>query len=337
MNKPVLGRKSPVVGSSQELRPKTEFPEVVIEGSQVPSILHQDLCDVIIVTGERGKGKTTFCLGAEVPQNVLFLDYESKGSSLATQLPGITYFAPLEDCTRQFGIGFPKRTVWDRTVQIANAIPQDRFTTVIIDNGSWLQEGVAAMIEDDPAAWGVKASSVQTGAYGGPWPGVKKAIASFLTLLRDRGVKIILVTFQPTAAWANGVPSLNRLRVTNVTTWHERSTLTIALDSSAVGLPGVPSGLVLKESYARIAFVDGQMQVERRLPAQLPKATMAEVRRYLETPANFLNPAPGEVPDLDAVDRWRTTFGREQLAQFIKLLELSNTASETLTEETTEG
>ena len=312
-------------------RPKVDFEEPVFTGQAVETILHPDIQDVLFVTGERGTGKTTFLLGAERPENVLFLDFESKGSGFAEQLPGITYIAPLQDCTRVYGVNYPRRLVWDRVVQIVNAIPENRFTLLIIDNGSWLLEGAAAMIEEDPTAWGVKVAAAASGQYGGVWPGVKKAIDSLFTLIRSKGVRVIGLTFQPKGAWVNGAPSLTKLKLPEVSTLHERSILTLALIPSVVGKAPVPSAVVLKEQLASIAFDEetNEMKVVRRLPAQLPMATMREVRRYLEseTPVSFSRPAEGEVPDRDELERWKVTFSKDQLMRLIEILRLSQEAA----------
>ena len=337
MNRSMPPRR-PATTTSQELTPKIEFSPPEFHGTRGSSILPEEVRHLVVVTGQRGTGKTTFCATAENPANVLFLDFESKGVSLLNQLPGLNYFAPLEECTRQYGLNYPRRAVWDRFLQIINAVPVGRFTTLVIDNGASLQDAAAAMVEDDPVSWGVKPAAVQSGSYGGPWPGVQRALQRLLTLIREKGFDLILVTFQPKASWVNGVPSMTRLQITNVTTWHEQSTLTIALDTSAIGKPGVPSAVVLKESSALIELnpETGEWQVQRRLPAQLPMATMAEIGRYLKHPADLLNPAPGEMPTVDAVDRWKTTFGRDQLAQFIRLMELAQAAAETTETTTTE-
>lgn len=303
------------------------FEEPVFVGEAGPTSLLPEFQDLIFVTGPRGVGKSTFALGVENPANVLFLDFEGKGKGLTNQLPGINYFPILEDVTEAFGMNYEPRFVWDRTIQIISAIPDGRFTTLILDNAAYLQEGAASMIENspNPAQWGVKPTNAKSGQFGGVWPGVKNAIVGFLALARQKGIQLVVVTFQTKAAWTQGGPSMIKVKTTDVAIWHERSILTVALGPSLPGNVPVPSALVLKEQLPRMEWnaETGQLEVKRCLPFQLPKATMAEVKRYLANPADLNNPAPGERPDADIVDSYSATFKREQLTQLLRIMELS--------------
>lgn len=322
-----------------EMQPEISFPPVQFTGEAGPSILPAAMKDLIFITGKPGTGKTTFALTVENPNNVLFLDFESKGAGLASQLPGMNYFAPLEDCTRLSGdVAYSPRAPWDRTLQIIKAIPQGRFTTVVLDNCAWIQSAAADLVTQDPIPWGVSAAAVKTSSYGGVWPGVGRAIGSLLTIIRDKGVQVVVATFQPKTAWVNGAPSLTRLRVTQLGIWQERSVLTLALGESIAGNAPIPSALVLKEQLASLQFdpKTGQFSVVRRLPLQLPIATMAEVRKYLESPADLRNPAPGEFPDADALEMWKTTFSQQQLMRVMKMLELTAAASAATEDDTVE-
>ena len=343
MSKPLLPPRpaaTPVSTTTViEMQPEISFPPVEFTGERGPSILPDVVKDLIFITGKPGTGKTTFALTVENPSNVLFIDFESKGAGLASQLPGINYFAPLEDCTRLTGdVAYSPRAPWDRTLQIIKAIPPGRFTTVVLDNCAWIQSAAVEMVSQDPTPWGVSVAAAKTSSFGGVWPGVGKAIGSLLTIIRDKGVQVVVATFQPKTAWVNGAPSLTRLRVTQVGIWQERSVLTLALGESVAGNAPIPSALVLKEQLASLEFdpKTGQFSVLRRLPLQLPIATMAEVRRYLENPADLRNPAPGEFPDADALEMWKTTFSQQQLLRVMKMLELTAAANAAVEDETTE-
>jgi hypothetical protein len=57
-----------------------------------------------------------------------------------------------------------------------------------------------------------------------------------------------------------------------------------------------PAGLILKERMGRLNIVDGQWQIEARLPPRLPECTWTKVRWYLENGCDFQNLEPGERP-----------------------------------------
>lgn len=77
----------------------------------------------------------------------------------------------------------------------------------------------------------------------------------------------------------------------------------------------IPAALVQKEQLGLIAFnpETRQHEIRRRLPLRLPKATFAEIRRYLHVPADLTRPASGEVPTAAEVDPFSDKFSREQL------------------------
>lgn len=308
------------------------FSEPTFTGEKVATNLLPQFQDIFFITGDRGAGKTTFTLGIERPENILFLDFEGKGKGLTNQLPGVNYFPIIEDVSEVMGMEFRGRAIWDRALQIISAVPEGRFTTLIIDNGAYLQDAAADMISDNPQAWGVKPQNAASGQFGGVWPGVKHAIVGFLAIARQKGIQLVVVTFQTKAAWTQAGPSLTKRKTTDVAIWHERSILTLALGPPLPGNVPIPSALVLKEQLPRITWNDttGQLEVVRCLPFQLPRATMADIKNYLQHPADLQNPAPGEWPDMDAVDSYSPSFKREQLAQLMKIMELG----EKLTAET---
>lgn len=319
------------------LSPGLPFPEPVFTGKPGPTNLRPEFQDVFFITGKRGSGKSTFCLGIENPANVLFLDYEGKGKGLTNQLPGINYFPVIEDVAESIGIQFKGRSVWDRTLQILTAVPENRFTTLIIDNGAYLQDGAADMIADNPTGWGVKANHAATGQYGGVWPGVKVAISGFLALARQKGIQLVVVTFQTKPAWTGAGPSLTKVATTQVAVWHEHSILTLALGESLPQYLPVPTAIVLKEQLPRIVWdpETNKIKVQRCLPFQLPQATMETVKHYLENPVDLHNPGPGEMPDPEVVDSYSTTFKKEQLTTLLKIMELANELSESPEAEST--
>lgn len=304
---------------------RPEFPAPTFTGERGPSVIHPAVRQMILITGFRGQGKTTFALGAENPANVLMLDYESKGEGFARPLGVGGYFSILDDCAATYGKDFRPLHILQRTQQIIGAVPQDRFTVLILDNAALLQEGCVARVELTPGDFGVKAANAASGSFGGAWPGVKFILKALFSEARAKGVEVIIVTFQLTKAWGQTGPLLNKFKTTDVALWHEASVLSLVLGDPMPDHFPAPSALVMKEQLADLRWdADaGRLIKQRRLPYKLPNADMAEVYNFLREPFNFkmdlaeqikqgYYPKPGEL------DPFTPTFGKEQLAQLEK-------------------
>lgn len=321
-----LKKKTEVGGEGSSPSPKpsptpTPFPDPIFLGERVPSIIPPAVTHVVMVTGMRGQGKTVFSLGVDNPANILMLDYESKGEGFAGPLGVGTYFSILDDCADLKGMGFRPLDIYNRTLQIFEQIPKDRFTAIVLDNAGNLLQGCLAEVQRNPISYGIDPSRALSGQYGGAWPGVQFLIKSLFNLARSRGVQVVVTTFQPTAAWSTQGPLINKFKITDVKIFHEMSVLTLVL---VPGLPDyipAPSALVMKEQLASLTWDDEakEMIVKRRLPAKLPKASFSEVYKYLTHPADLSNPRRGETVTVEELAPWSPTFGKEQLAMIEKL------------------
>jgi hypothetical protein len=259
------------------------------------------------------------------------LDYESKGEGLAQMLGLGGYFSVMDDCAESLGFNFRPLAVFERTRQILEAMPPNRFTTLVIDNGGLLQDGVVEEVKRSPMSYGVDPARALSGQYGGAWPGVKYVLRSLFALARSKGVKVIVVTFQPLKAWGDGKPLLNKFKTTDVGLWHELSVLTVVVTDGLPENMPAPSGLVFKESLASIEWdaERGEMVPRRRLPFKLPLASMSEVYKYLREPADFKNPKRGELPEAGEMEPWSPTFGREQLVVLERMARAMRALEET--------
>lgn len=325
MNKtPPTSKPVSATASAKPLPPASEpaFAEPRFEGERSESIIPPDVKHLIFVTGHRGKGKTTFGLGVDDPNNILMLDYEAKGEGLAVPLGVGSYHSVLDDCVEVFGFGYRAIHIYQRTKQILEAMPQGRFTTLLLDNGGILQDACRAEVERAPRAYGVDPEKAFSGAYGGAWPGVKFILKALFHLARSKGIEVIVVTFQPTGAWKDGKPLFNKFKTTDVGVWHEMSVLTLVLVDGLPEHVPAPSALVIKEQLAALTWnkETRTMDVQRRLPLKLPLASPSEVYRYLREPADLRHPKPGETPEQGEVDQWSVTFSKDQLKQIERLV-----------------
>lgn len=323
---PLMNRQAPAGSVSKPTQPtKVEaspiFKTPEFTGEAKPSIIPGGFSHLVFATGFRGTGKTHFIVGIDRPENVLMLDYESKGESVAASLGLKNYFSVMGDCAETLGFNFRPISIYERTKQIIEAIPVGRFTTLLLDNASLLQEGTLAEVQRAPQVYGIDPQKAANGSYGGAWPGVKYILRSLFSLARIRGIKVIGVTFQLSGAWRDGKPLFNKFKTTDVSIWHEMSILTVVM---VIGLPRnipKPSALVMKEQLASAIWSEEKqvVEVQRRVPFKLPIGEMGEVYRYLKEPVDFKNLKEGEMPELGELDPFTPTFSKEQLAALEKI------------------
>lgn len=282
-----------------------------------------------LVTGFRGSGKTCFCLDIDNPANICMIDLEDKGKLLAKPLGVGAYFQPLTEAVDLLGPKFGLQSVYDRIIQIVEAIPKGRFTTLFIDNASSLQDGAAQYIRNNPGEGirlGVKPENALTGGYGGAWPGVKYLLKTLFHLANSRGIQVIAVSFQLKGAWKEGKPLFNKFTTTNVSVWHEQSILTLVMGQPMIEHFPVPRAYVMKEQLSTKRWITddivtgrGHTETIRRIPMALPKATPYAVYDYLNNPVNFKSPLPGEMATPEEVAPFTPSFSNEQLQMWIKM------------------
>lgn len=298
--------------------PMVKFPEPLFTGLPSLSVIPHGVEGVVIITGPRGMGKTTFGLGIDDPNLICMLDNESKGSTLALPLGVGAYFPVLDEVISLYGEDFNAQAIFDRTIQIIKAIPQDRFSTLFIDNAAYLQDGAAQLIRNNPAKavrYGLKPENILSGGYGGPWPAVGHLINNLFKLAHSRGIKLVVASFQLKGAWKDGRPLFNKVKITDVAVWHEQSILTVALQEPLPQYAPCPRGLVIKESLGLMKW-DPELRrstMVRRLPYALPRAEMWEIYNYLDHPADFANPKPGETVDAMELAQFSSNWSKDQI------------------------
>lgn len=279
---------------------------------------------VVLVTGHRGAGKTTFMLQLESPENILFLDFESKGEGLALPLGVENYFSVCDECCEVYGFGYRAYHTFRRVKQILEECPKDRFTTLILDNAGVLQDGCLEEVKLDSEKFGIDPERAEKGSWGGAWPGVKFLLRGLFQLAKSKGIRLIAASFQPGKAWGEKAPLINKFKISDVKEWHDMSILSLVLGpGTEKGFPA-PSALVFKEQLGQLSFDRETKQhvVKRVLPLKLPIATPAEIYRYLREPANLKSPQPFERPEDGELDPWSPTFGKEQLKTILALAKL---------------
>lgn len=283
------------------------------------TILPRTLTGVMYVTGMRGIGKSFFAAQADIPDNILYLDFEEKGSALHEQLKFGAYHSVTALAAEKFGPEYTPAQVYPLVKQLVTAVPKDRFTVAVFDNIEPLEQAFLAEVKRNPSAYGISPQNAVSGSFGGAWPGVNSLVSGYANVLYAKGVQLIIAIGHLKSVWASQGVVPNKFRPKGVERWHELSILSLVL------VPGkhvpVPAALVQKEQLGRLIFdaEKGEHRIVRTLPLRLPRATFAEVRRYLNEPANLATPAEGEVPTDAERAPYSDKFSKEQL-NYIALL-----------------
>jgi hypothetical protein len=273
------------------------------------TILPPEMRGVMKVSGYRGVGKTSLLAQADIPDNVAFFDFENKGLGFHNQLNFGLYKAM---SARDPDV------LYQMTMDAFDELEQDRYTVAILDNGSplelALQAGAARDIDECCRLYGLNKKNVLAGRMGG-----LRSVVNFLITdkicnkLHSKGINLIGVTHHIKPRWSSGGPIPNKMRIKGSDKWQELSILSVVL------IPGefspIPTGLIQKEQLSTIKFDTEAMTFtqQRRLPYRMPKCTFAEIRRYLEEPANLDDPPVGEVIVNEEVDVFTDKFSKDQL------------------------
>lgn len=295
-----------------------KLPDPEWTGELQPTIIHPQFSGLTLVTGFRGKGKSSFAEKIDNPTNIVMLDFEDKEEDDAIQQLGMgAYFPVMSEIISKYGIKYDIQTAYDRVLQILDKMPNDRFTTLVIDNAQDFQDGSLQAVRNNPndaKRFGISPENALTGNYGGTVGAGKHLIKNVLHMAKSK-VKCIVVTFQLRPAWANKQPAFNKFKMTDVTVWHELSKLTLVLVDPMVEHFPIPRALVMKEAYSLKKWNPEKMRTEqiRRIPPALPMATPYEIYSYLNNPYDPKNPRAGETVTALELAPFTPTFSNEQL------------------------
>lgn len=301
-------------------------------GPEPVSILPDAFRGVMHVTGYRGIGKSMLAAQADFPANVAFLDYESKGEGIHTQLHFGLYRAVTQEVRDGAG-------VWRLTGEVVEQMPPDCFTVLVLDNVQVLEAGAVAVVQAKPqeyaARYGLNVKNLLTGAYGGARGAVNFMISDLAARVHEKGIHLIIAVSHIRPRF--NLP--NKFDIKGADRWQELSVLSLVL------VPGqfapVPAALVRKEQLGTVEAVEAEtlsaehveamlrgdedaFNVQRRLPRRLPSATFAAIRRYLTNPADLSNPADGEMPTDEEMDPFIEKLNSDQLRFVTAAMEAEN-------------
>jgi hypothetical protein len=207
-----------------------------------------------------------------------------------------------------------------------SSIVDGQFTTAVIDNVTYLEQALQSEARRDLKTYvkqfGLNLANVEAGRYGGINAVVNNLINAKITQpLRQKGIKLIIVTSQVTPRWGSGAIIFNKFAAKGANRWSELSVCTLIL------IPGenspTPSAIVLKEQLGKISYDDekGEFEIVRRLPYRLPIATFHAIKEYLVHPADLKNPKPGEMFTREEIDPYLEELTSEQISFTLQVME----------------
>lgn len=294
------------------------------------SILPPEMRGVMHITGYRGQGKSFLAAQADLPDNIVFFDFEEKGEGLNVSGKGFGSYRSLTAEATDMKTGKPNMlALFDKTMEAITGLEQDRFSVVIFDNTAPMELAIKAEavrnVDYYCQQFSLNKGNVLAGRYGGASAVVNFFISHMVNMLKAKGVKLVIVTTHIRPMWGAGGQIPNKYTIKGADRWQELSILTLILIPGIN--PPVPSALVQKEQLGQIsldldlsnpevlaAVMRGEEghQVSRRLPYKLPEATFQKIRWYLSHPADINNPANGEMPKLEESDPFDEKLNKEQ-------------------------
>lgn len=279
------------------------------------SILHPCIGGLVYVTGLHGLGKTTFATEAENPALTGVLDLDLKFEAMAKKMGYAWYRGPYSVPKEPFGYNIAALAAWFSEIVID--IPPG-LTTLVIDNATEIESALGSIVLKDPSRYGVNPANAQAGRYGGVNPGIGKLWQSILSYLKsEKGIHLVVVVSHMSQPWIDGKPLPNRYRGKGNRVLQQYSNLSIVM--VAGDTPPIPSAVVLKEALSQRTFdpETGEFSNTRTVPLRLPQATWKAIREYMDNPASFTKPQPGEVPSRQELTTYGDFMSKEHL-EFIK-------------------
>lgn len=238
---------------------------------------------VVLLSGMPGAGKTTAAMTIAPPSDLVLLDFDLKDEQRCRSL-SIPYFKPEMDITADpTGNDLQELLTWTRQafMSIAEEGKNGR-DTLVIDNGSPLEEAFAYAVAMNPARYGVNPRNAQTGAYGGVNPGVAVIWQNTIRYFLSNGYKRIVICMHMSQSWANGVP-IDKMKVKGNRVLSQLSNLSVVLIRAS--LPNQPPvGLVGKEALGLLRWneVEHKYHVSMALPPRVEKFEWSTVARYIK-------------------------------------------------------
>lgn len=226
---------------------------------------------VVVFSGLPGSGKTTAAMTIARPSEQVVLDFDLKDEARCNNL-GIPYFRPeVESLKNAADYDLEAILNWSEKAfrEIAEFGKKGRHT-LIIDNGSPLEDAFSFAVANNPTKYGVNAKNAISGAHDGINPGVTVLWQNTVKYFLSNGFTRIVVCMPMSQIWANGVP-VDKMKVKGNAALTQLSNLSVILVKS--NLPNhSPVGLIGKEALGLLNFDEDtqRYQIKMVLPPRIP-------------------------------------------------------------------
>jgi hypothetical protein len=245
--------------------------------------LNELIQGVIVISGLPGTGKTIAAMTIARPSEQVVLDFDLKDEPRCKSL-GIPYFRPsIDNLSNATDYDLEAILAWTQTAfkAIAEEGKKGR-NTLIIDNGSPLEEALGYAVGKNPTKYGVNPKNAQTGAYGGVNPGVAVLWQNTVKYFLSNGFKRIIICMHMSQSWANGVP-VDKMKVKGNKALTQLSNLSVVLSKS--NLPNhAPVGLIGKEALGMLRWDEptNKYHICMALPPRMPEFGWDHVLSYMK-------------------------------------------------------
>jgi hypothetical protein len=242
---------------------------------------------IVLISGLPGSGKTTAAMTITRPNDLVVLDFDLK-DELRCKTLDIPYYRPEMPISQD-----PTENDLEEILNWSRATFSDiaekgkaGHSTLVIDNGSPLEDAFSYAVMKNPAKYGVNPRNAQTGAYGGVNPGVSVLWHNTVRFFQSSGFRRIVVCMHMSQSWANGVP-VEKMKVKGNRALTQLSNLSVVLvRSNHPNQP--PSGLVGKEALGLLHWNDAthKYSINMALPPRVPAFTwdsVVELNRQMES------------------------------------------------------
>lgn len=301
------------------------------------TIVPPELKGTVLVTGELGIGKTTFALTAELPERTAMVDLDEKGYGIAVEQMGIgEYFAPTTETSEPWKV-YELFDAW------LTDLPQDKFTTAVIDNISVFEDGLRQHIVRKASHYAEKFNipekNILSGSFGGANTPANKILSEIIARFRSKGVTLVIQTAHTGNKWVSSGIVPGKRTIKGLSRWDSLAILSLILVPPRADevYTGAPAALVRKEQLAsynivpvmnaekaeRMMHGEGGHIVKRRLPRRIYPCTWQTIKKYLVEPANFESPTSSEVPLPEEIQPYEERLRLDQLTYITASMELA--------------
>lgn len=259
--------------------------------------------EVFGATGEYKSGKTLLGLSlapgahpnghkfAGEPRT-LYLDFEKSGGTYSgTGVKRIDVPSLLESQ----GTAYTPINVFKWFLQIIKSTEAGRFDVIVADPITDIESGLVEFVKSNSTMFTLSANQIAKGG-GLLWGAVKSFWKQVLLILATR-CQTFFFTAHLRDEWSGDRPTGRRepkgkdtlMELASLYLWLERLP-----NDQGIVVP-VPSAIVVKERLSdTLVNGKGELEIVPLMPARLPEATAAAIRRYIANPPDLKRPRMGE-------------------------------------------